>query len=145
MNPSLLYSSGTMATLQSISNKVVEIDAAMKSARTAWDTACRSKASPDTQENLWNYYISLQSILSHLDNLLKKASSATIELDKASTWRSHGIYSSEFIRVFKLTYPTYTDSQIKIMYGDTITKANEAVWAAQDKLRSVLKLADPYL
>jgi hypothetical protein len=134
-----------MATLQSISNRVIEIDSAMKAARTAWDTSCRSKASQETQDNLWNHYTALQRILSYLDGLLKKAGAATIELEKASNWRSHGIYSSEFIRVFKLTYPTYTDSQIKIMYGDTITKANEAVWAAQDKLRSVLKLADPYL
>lgn len=134
-----------MSTLESISKMVMEKTAAMKVARKTWEAACKSRASAETQDILWNHYVSLQRIVHHMDNILKKASAATLELQRAAEWRSTGIYSEEFTRTFKLTHPCSTNPQLKIWYDDVLDKANNAYWAAQDKLAAALAQADPYL
>jgi hypothetical protein len=134
-----------MATLENISKKVVEKTAAMKVARKTWEAACKSRASAETQDILWNHYVSLQRIVHHIDNILKKASAATLELQRAAEWRAVDIYTEGFMETLKLTHPCSSSSQLKIAYDDLVTKANNAYWTAQDKLAAVLAQADPYL
>ena len=134
-----------MATLETISKKVVQITAEMKAARTAWDASCRSNSSSQTQDNLWDYYNSLQKIQSHLDGLLKKAGVATLDLERATAWRNTGIYSENFMHVFSLTNPSATPYQQKICYQEVIEMAMEAQRAAKEKLTSIFLQAEPYL
>ena len=138
----LLY---TMATLETMSKKVVQVTAEMKAARTAWDMACRSNASKETQDNLWNYYSSLQKILTHLDGLLKKAGIATLDLERATAWRNTGIYSENFMYIFSLTNPSATPYQQKVCYQEVIEMAMEAQRVAKEKLANIFFRAEPYL
>lgn len=134
-----------MSTLESISKKVVEKTNAMKLARKTWEASCKSRVCLETQDILWNHYVSLQRIVHHMDNLLKKAAEATLELERAAEWRSTDIYTESFMKTFKLTHPCCTSSQLKIWHDDVVKKANDAYWTAQDKLAAALVLAEPYL
>jgi hypothetical protein len=134
-----------MASLENISKKVVENCRAMKAARKTWEAACKSKASAETQDNFWNYYIAVQRIYHYLDALLKKAAAATLELQRAAEWRSVDIYTEGFMETLRLTHPCSSAVTLKAWHQEAIEKANEAYWAAQDKLADIFRQAEPYL
>ena len=135
----------TMATLQTIAHELKKRNAAVKLARSVSDFACRIGADKETQDFLWERYQSLQKTKAELEFILEQVGSITIDLERATEWRSTGVYAPRVLELLRRSYPASSDRVFQLRHQEMIDKASEQQNLAMAELTRLLKKASPYL